>query len=139
MAVDVIVGGEGGEIRCAIVVGNHQRLIWGADIVAGQSVSGFAVVDRNTPGAIGHVHRVIAIGVGVHMLIIIHAIDGRVGQDPHTDDGVATVILEVAGDVIVGGEGGEIRRAVVVGNHHRLARGTDIVARQTVTASAGVD
>ena len=83
-------------------------MIWGADIVGGQTAAATAAADANRPGAIGHVHRIIAISVGVHIRRIIHAIDGRIGPHPDTGDGVAAVILEPAGDVIGSQDGGEI-------------------------------
>src|SRR5208282_2530426 len=91
-----------------VVVKNHRKIIRSNDIVVGQTVITSPVSDLNIPGAVGYVQRIIAVGVGVHLLTVVQPAYRCAGIYSGAGNGVAVVVLEPSGDVIGGENTGEI-------------------------------
>src|SRR5208282_1300584 len=105
------------EIGQAVVVGNRDGLVIRTLVVPQilQAVVAAAVpIDADVPTAVGHVQRVIAIIVGVHISLIIGAVVG-IGAHADPGDGIAEIILDRAADVIGGEDGGEILKQGLAG------------------------
>ena len=100
------------EIVRGIVAGNRGGLVGRPLISAGakyvvQAVVAAIAIDADAPRAFGHVQRIITVGAGVHISLIIGAVDGGIGAHADAHD-VRAVGLYVAGDIIRREDGGDI-------------------------------